>query len=181
MEVETPDDDQSERVLAVGLQSPWVQDLPLCFAGRGCVDVPPGGAQAMYLVSDLTSASAEIAAVLWAGLAVSLVLIGGGLWKQWRGFGLRPWLILLAIVLVVGGAVLAWLMNGWLGEAGIVYGGADGRPAEPTPSLVVSSWPLVQSGARVGIALGAIALFLMLNTTVVRQRRAARAHETSLR
>lgn len=153
----------------------------MCFRGRACVDVPPGGAQAMYLVSDLTSASAGIAAVLWAGLAVSLVLIGRGLWKQWRGFGLQPWLILLAIVLVIGGAVLAWLMNGWLGEAGTIYGGADGRPAEQTPSLVISSWPLVQSGARVGIALGAIALFLMLNTTVVRQGRAARAHEASVR
>jgi hypothetical protein len=101
----------------------------------------------MYLISDLTSASAGIAALLWSGLGISLVLIGRGLWKQWRGFGLRPWLILLAIVLVFGGAILAWLMNGWLGEAGLIYGGADGRPAGPTPSLVVSSWPLVPAPA----------------------------------
>lgn len=134
----------------------------------------------MYLISDLTSTSAWIAIALWAGLAVSLVLLGRGLWRQWRGAGLRPWLIRLAIALVGGGVVLAGLMNGWLGEAGLVYGGIDGRPAEPTPSSVISSWPLVQIVARIAIALGAIALFLMLNTTVVRQRRATRSHEGSL-
>lgn len=161
-------------MLALDLQSVRVHDLPLCFPGRACIDVPPGGAQAMYLIAGITSASPEIAAAVWAGLGVSLVLIGGGLRRHWRGLGLRPWLVLLAIGLVVIGAALAWPMNGWLGEAGLVYGGADGRPAERTPPSVVGSWPLVRSGARAGMALGASALLLMLNTAVVRRRRAAR-------
>lgn len=128
----------------------------------------------MYLISDITSASPGIAAVVWAGLGVSLVLLGTGLRQQWRGSGLRPWLVLLAIALVVGGAAAAWSMHGWLGEAGLVYGGADGRPAEPIPPSVVVSWPLVQAGARTAMALGAIALLLMLNTVVVRRGRTAR-------
>jgi hypothetical protein len=168
---------ESGHVLALGLQSIPTHDLPLCFPERACVDVPPGGAQAMYLISDVTSASPGIAAAVWAGLGVSLVLIGAGLRQHRRGFGLRAWLMLLAIALVVCGAALAWSMNGWLGEAGLVYGGGDGRPARPLPSSVVSSWPLVQSGARAGMALGATALFLMLNTFVVRRHRAARASD----
>lgn len=134
----------------------------------------------MYLISDITAASPGIAATLWAGLGVSLVLLLCGLRRHWRGFGLRPWLIPLAIALVIGGAALAWLVNGWLGEARLIYGGLDGRPAEPVPTSIVSSWPLTQAGAHVAIALGAIALFLALNTTVVRQRRAARAHGADL-
>jgi hypothetical protein len=129
----------------------------------------------MYLISDVTAASPGIAATLWAGLGVSLLLIVSGLRRHWRGCGLRPWVILLAIALVVGGVALAWLMNGWLSEARLIYGGLDGRPAKPVPPSIVSSWPLVQAGARVAVALGAIALFIALNTTVVRQRRATRA------
>lgn len=134
----------------------------------------------MYLISDLTAASPGIAAGLWTGLGVALVLLGGGLERQWRGVGLRSWLVMLAVALLVAGAVLAWSMNGWLGEAGLVYGGFDGKPAESVPSSIVSSWPLVRSGAHAGMALGAITLFLMLNTTVVRRRRAARMHEGNL-
>jgi hypothetical protein len=134
----------------------------------------------MYLVSDVTTASPGIAAALWAGLGISLVLIGSGLREYWRGFGLRPWLVLLAIALVISGAALAWTMNGWLGEAGLIYGGYDDRPPEPVPSSIVSSWPLVQAGARASMALGAIALFVMLNTTVIWRRRAVREHEIGL-
>ena len=179
-EAEKPDHDKPEHVIVLGLRFAWVHDLPLCFPGRACVDVPPGGAQAMYLVSDVTPASSGIAAALWAGLGIALVLIGHGLRQQWRGLGLRAWLILLAIGLVVAGAAVAWMMNGWLGEAGLIYGGVDGRPAEQVPASIVSSWPLVQAGARLAMALGATALFLMLNTAVVRQRRSARAHDSSL-
>lgn len=135
----------------------------------------------MYLVSNATAASPQIAAAVWAALGVASVLIGSGLRQQWRGFGVRPWLVVFAIALVIGGAALAWTINGWLGEAGLVYGGFDARPAEPVPSSIIGSWPLVQAGARVAMGLGAIALFLMLNTAVIRQRRTARKHETSLR
>ena len=179
--MEAPENHERGRVLAETVGSAWVQDLPLCFPGRACVDVPPGGAQAMYLVSDLTSASPGIAAALWAGLGVALVLIATGLRRQWHASRLPRWSVLLAIALFIGGAVLARLVGAWLGEAAAVYGGIDGRPLAPTPSSVTGSWPLVQSAAGAGLALGATALLLMLNTTVVHRRRTARAHDAGLR
>lgn len=180
-EADKPNHDECGSVFVSGVGTAWVQDLPLCFPGRDCVDVPPGGAQAMYLISDITAASPGIAAALWTALGISLVLIWHGLRRQWHGRAIQPWLIVIPLVLVVAGAALTWLMNGWLGEAHLVYGGLDGRPAEPVPSSIVSSWPLVQTGAQSAMAVGATALLLMLNTTAVLRRRAARAHESSLR
>ena len=78
MEAEACGGDDSEPVLALVLRSVRVQDLPLCFPGRDCFDVPPGGARVLHLVSDVTPASPGIAAVLWAGLgAVILVIVSG--------------------------------------------------------------------------------------------------------
>lgn len=179
-EAEDRDVDDSDAVIDPGLTSIWVRDLPLCFPGRACIDVPPGGAQAMYLISDLTIASPGIAAALWTGLGTSLVLLGTGLRQYRRASASRPWPVLLAIALVVGGAALAWSAGAWLGEAAIVYRGDDGRPPEPIPSSVIGSWPLVQAAGRAGIALGAIALLLMLIAAVVRRHRSARAREAGL-
>ncbi|RIX31085.1 hypothetical protein D1781_06865 [Amnibacterium setariae] len=157
-----------------------VRDLPLCFPGRACVDVPPGGAQAMYLVAGLTPASAGIAAALWLGLGVALVIVVAGLRQHWRGQGLRPRAVLLAVALVLGGLILAWLMRGWLGEAALAYGGADGRAAAPVPAVVIGSWPLVRSAAVAGVALGVLALLAMLSIAAVPRRRDARRREGDL-
>lgn len=131
----------------------------------------------MYLISDLTTASPGIAAALWAGLGACLVLLGAALVQHWRGSGLRPWSVLLAIALVVSGAALAWSAGAWLSEAALVHRGDDGRPPEPTPSSVIAAWPLVQAAGHAGIALGALALLVMLITTAVHRRRSASARE----
>ena len=180
MEAEACEGDDSEPTLALVLRSVRVQDLPLCFPGRDCFDVPPGGARVLHLVSDVTPASPGIAAVLWAGLGAVILVIVSGLRQQRRGAAVRPWPALLALGLIVSGTVLAWAAHAWLGEAALVYGGADGRPAEPTPSSVIAACPLVQSAAWVGIAVGVVTLLLTLNTVAVRRRRAGRAQTDRL-
>jgi hypothetical protein len=134
----------------------------------------------MYLIADLTPASPGIAAALWASLVVAVLVIGSGLRRQRRGLGVRPRLVLIAIALLLGGLAFAWLMSAWLGEAALAYGGADGRPAAPVSTTVISSWPLVQSAAWAGVALGAIALLVMASTSVLHRRRTAPARGASL-
>jgi hypothetical protein len=177
VEVQGRVDEHSEAVLDTALRSPWAQDLPVCFPGRSCVDVPPAGAGVITLTTALTPASGVVAASCWAALGVSLVVIGLGLRLQWRGFGARPWTVVLSVALLLGGVVTAWAIGGRLAELATVYGGADGRPPALTPSALTGSWPLVESAGSAGAALGAVALFLMLNTAAIRERRAGRSRE----
>lgn len=167
-------------MLDLALRSDWVRDLPVCFPGRSCVDEPPLGADLINLTSALTPASPAIAAVCFTAVGASLVLIVLGLRLQWRGRGVRPWLLLLAMALVPAGVFTVWAIGGLLATSSSIYGGADGRPSALTPSSLTGSWPLVQSAGSVMVALGAVALFVMLNTAAIRERRVARFRASTL-
>jgi hypothetical protein len=82
----------------------------------------------------------------------------------------RPWLVVLATALLLAGVAIAWTIGGRLAAVSAIYGGADGRPSAPAPSSLTGSWPLVQSAGCAMVLVGAIALFLMLNTAAMRER-----------
>lgn len=166
-------------MLDLALRSDWVRDLPVCFPGRSCVDEPPLGADLINLTSALTPASPAIAAVSFAAVGASLVLIVLGLRLQWRGRGLRPWVLLLSMALVPAGVFTVWAIGGLLATIGAIYGGADGTPSALTPPSLTGSWPLVESAGTVMAALGAAALFVMLNTAAIRERRFARSRASA--
>lgn len=134
----------------------------------------PAGAGVDGTAWALAPASPVIAAACFAVLGASVVLIAMGLRMQWRGFGVRPWLLVLLVALVLAGLVTTWAVGGWLGELSLVYGGFDGLPAAPTPSSLIGSWPLVDSAGTTALVVGAVGLFLVLNTAAIREGMSAR-------
>lgn len=163
-------------MLDQAVQGVRLRDLPVCVPMRACVEESPYGADLMNLTSALTPVSAAIAATCWAVIGFSFVLIVLGLRLQWQGHGVRPWALVLPIVLVIGGIITVWSTGAWTAEVVSVYGGADGRPPAPVPSDLIDSWPLVEAAGVVAIILGALALFALLNTAAIHEGRARRAH-----
>lgn len=152
-----------------------LQDLPVCFPGRSCVDEPPGEADVVNLLSALTPISPVIAVVCFAALAVALVLVVIGLRRQWRGAGVRPWLVVLVAVLLLVGFVVAEVVAARSGTIAEIYSGVDGQGPGRPPASLTGWWPSVLVASDAMLLLGALALVALIATAVAHRRRVVRA------
>ena len=151
------------------------QDLPVCFPGRQCVQTPPLTADLISATSALTPASSAIAAGCFVALGASLVLAGTGLRLQWRGPGVRPWLVVLAAALLLVGTVITYTISGWFGTILSIYSDLHEQPSAPAPASLNGSWHSVLFAGQAMVVLAAVTFFLILNTAAVRRRRGVEA------
>jgi hypothetical protein len=147
----------------------------VCFPGRGCIDEPPFGAQALNAITALTPASPAIMAGCFAVLGAALVLVAAGLRLQRRGAGVRPWLAGLIAALLLIGVIVARLISAWFATVSAAYRGIDGRPGVPPPPGLSGSWSLVLVAGGAMTTLGLVALLAASYTAVRRRRRPHRS------
>lgn len=161
-------------MLYPALRTIWLHDLPVCFPGRQCVDQSPLEADVINDTSALTPSSAAIAAGSFAVFGAAFVLALLGLGLQWRGRGVRPWLLVLASALLLVGLAASFAVRARLDAISLTYSNAYGQPSASAPASLSASWPSVLVAGQAMVVLGAVTLFLTLNTTAVRRRKAAR-------
>jgi hypothetical protein len=170
-EARRSDQGQSRRVLDPGLHMVWTHDLPVCFPGRQCVDFVPAGADLVYLTFGLTPLSPAIAAGCFALLGAALVLVGLGLRSQWRGPGVRPWLVVTVTALLLIGFGITTFVDLWFGSISSVYSGVYGQPRAPAPSSLAGSWHSVLAAGHAMEILAAVAIAVLATVAAVRRRR----------
>lgn len=151
----------------------------MCFPSRACASETPVGASLINRTPALTPSSPAIAAACFTAIGASLVLMALGLKLQWRRFGVRPWLVMLATAPFLAGVIAAWTIGGRLAAISAIDSGTGGRPSAPTPSSLTGSWPLVLSAGYAMVVFGAVALFLILTTAALRERRRDRFESCS--
>ncbi len=139
----------------------WTQDIPVCFPDRRCVDFSPFEADAINLTSGLTAASLGIAIGCFAVLGVALVLMVLGLRSRRPGPSLS--VVALAMALVVGGVVVAAVVDLRFSAISAIYG-LEG-PGSPD---LFGSWWLVGLAGEVTAAAGFIGLATAASVAIMR-------------
>ena len=148
---------------------PALRDLPVCFPGRRCVDFVPAEADLVSLTSALTPKSPAIAAGCFAALGASIVLVGLGLRVQWRGPGVRPWLVVTVTALLLIGFGITTVVDLWFGAVSSVYSNVWGQPSAPAPSSLAGSWRSVLVAGH-AMEIVAVAVIAVLATVAATRR-----------
>lgn len=148
-------------MLALGPRTTPLQDLPVCFPDRPCVDYPPYEADGINLTSGLTAASEAIAIACFAVLAVAVLLVVLGLRSRRLGPSLA--VVGLSATLVATGAVVAGLVDLRLGAISAIYGWEG--PGSPD---LYGSWWLVGMAGHVMAFAGFVGLVTAALFAIVR-------------
>lgn len=158
-------------MLDSALRLVWTRDLPVCFPGRRCVDFVPAGADIVSATSALTPLSPAIAAGGFAVLGASIVLVGLGLRLQVRGSGVRPWLVVTEVALLLIGFGITTAVDLWFGAISSVYSNVYGEPSAPAPASLDGSWRSVLVAGHGMETLAVVALALLVTVAAVRRHR----------
>lgn len=154
---------------ALGLHSAWLQDLPVCFPARPCVDYSPFEADAINITSGLTPASQAIAVGCFAVLGVALVLVLLGLRPHPRRSGPGLWVVALSTALLLVGVIVATVVDLRLTAISAIYGLEP--PGGPVGLVLFGSWSLVGLAGEAMAAAGTAGLVTTATVAIVRLRR----------
>lgn len=148
-------------------------DVPVCLPGRHCVDLVPAGGHLAHATVALTPDSPAIAAGCFILLGAALVLVALGLRLQWRGPGVRPWLVVVVAALLLVGFGITTAVDLWFGTVSEIYSNAFGELATPPPPSLFGAWPSVLAAGHAMEALAVGAIAVLVTVARIRRRRPA--------